>query len=92
MIRRYKVRTYDLRKPRCGASTSPPNQRIPDNNFKFGEMMQIAKGTLQDDTNAISSHRPGVKGGFPGKIVMDGNLSTLLCPNPSQIKNAHFMQ
>ena len=52
----------------------------------------MAQGTLQDDKNAISSHFPSVRGGFSGKIVPDGNPSNLLCPNPSQMTNAHIMQ
>ena len=52
----------------------------------------MAQGTLRDDKNAISSHLPSVRGGFSGKIVTDGNPSTLLCPNPSEMTNAQIMQ
>ena len=55
-------------------------------------MMRMAQGTLRDDKNAISSHLPSVRGGFSGKIVTDGNPSTLLCPNHSEMTNAHIMQ
>ena len=73
-------------------TTTPPNQGIPDKKSKCEEMMRMAQGTLQDGKNAISSHLPSVRGGFSGKIVTDGNPSTLLCPNPSQMTNAHIMQ
>ena len=72
--------------------TTPPNQGIPDKKSKCEEMMRMAQGTLRDDKNAISSHLPSVRGGFSGKIVTDGNPSTLLCPNPSEMTNAHIMQ
>ena len=57
--------------------TTPPNQGIPDKKSKCEEMMRMAQGTLRDDKNAISSHLPSARGGFSGKIVTDGNPSTL---------------
>ena len=75
-----------------GSLTTPPNQGIPDTKSKCEEMMRMAQGTLQDDKNAISSRLPSVRGGFSGKIVTDGNPNTLLCPNPSEMTNAHIMQ
>ena len=75
-----------------GSHTTPPNQKIPDKKSTCEEMMRMAQGTLWDDKNAISSHLPSVRGDFSGKLVTDGNPSTLLCPNPSQMTNAHIMQ
>ena len=72
--------------------TTPTNQRIPDKKSQCEEMMRMAQGTLRNDKNAISSHLPSIRGGFSGKVVTDGNPSTLLCPNLSQMTNAHIMQ
>ena len=64
-------------------NAAPPKEGIPDKKSKCEGMMRMAEGTLRDENYAISSHFPGVRGGFLGKIVRDGNPSTLRCPNPS---------
>ena len=52
----------------------------------------MAQGTLRDDTNAISSNLPTVRGGISGIIVTHGNANTLLCPNPSEISEIRIMR